>query len=237
MSATASLRSNSDAPSKRPPTPAKDLEYGYPAQPPGPRVSTSRPPSQRLSQKSGELAWNAQHPCYPHPNPYVPLASPIHEATRIIRIPRDWMIAGDLAPTFSNTYPEILEPWVQEADFRTLIKGINERLIQAFDPLGWRAWMDLLLGIATGWIWDDLGFVKVKKGCEDVEQFIEKWNEDIRHHSEKDEEMEVVRVISLRKSGYLSLDIQIPDPHVGMIGDGDGDGRNGDVAGTEGETA
>ena len=131
------------------------------------------------------------------------------------------MIAGDLAPTFSNTYPEILEPWVREADFRTLIKGVNERSIQAFDPMSWRAWVDATLGLASGWLWDDFGLTGSEKGCQDIELFIKKWNEDIRLGTEKDDEMESVKAISLRRTGFLSLDIQIPDPHVGVIGDGD----------------
>jgi len=40
-------------------------------------------------------------------------------ATRIIRIRRDWMVVGDLAPTFSNIYPEILDPLMQEQNSAT----------------------------------------------------------------------------------------------------------------------
>ncbi|ELR10074.1 hypothetical protein GMDG_04475 [Pseudogymnoascus destructans 20631-21] len=57
--------------------------------------------------------------CFPHLNPYVPTDSVAYANTRIIRIPRDWMIAGDLAPTFSATYPELLgEAGLGEAEFR-----------------------------------------------------------------------------------------------------------------------
>ena len=127
------------------------------------------------------------------------------------------MIAGDLAPTFSNTYPEILEPWVTEADFRTLIKDINDRLIAAFSPYSWRAWADVLLGAATGWIWEDLGFAAVKSQVRRVEQVIEDWNVQRRRTLEKDEEGDLVRAIPLNKTGYLCLDIQIPDPHIGTV--------------------
>ena len=129
------------------------------------------------------------------------------------------MIVGDLAPTYSNTYPEILEPWVREADFRTLIKGINERLQKAFDPYGWRQMLDVVMGVATGWLWDDLGFAGVKQACLDAEKFIEQWNRDLKASGEKDADMDLVRVIPLRRTGYLSLDIQIPDPHVGAVED------------------
>jgi len=144
------------------------------------------------------------------------------------------MIAGDLAPTFSNTYPEILEPWVSEADFRMLIKNINEGLIAAFSPHGWRAWMDAVLGVATGWIWEDLGFAGVKKGVRGVEQIIEEWNGQRRNTLEKEEDVEVVRAIPLRRTGYLCLDIQIPDPHVGTVEEEQGmalGSGNGNVTG------
>ena len=128
------------------------------------------------------------------------------------------MIEGDLAPTFSHTYPEILDPWVSEADFRILIKNVNERLITAFSPYGWRAWVDVILGVATGWIYEDLGFAGVKKGARDVDLFIEEWNGERRKGLDKEEE-ELVKAIPLRRTGYLSLDIQIPDPHVGVVED------------------
>lgn len=111
------------------------------------------------------------------------------------------MIAGDLAPTFSNVYPEILDPWVSEQDFRLLIKKVNEDLLQTFNPLGWRAWVDAVLGIATAWLWEDLGFTGAKRGVRRVEAFIERWNAD---KSGKDAESEV-RIIPLRRTGYLSV--------------------------------
>ena len=223
MSPTPSVAATSDTPSRRPPTPAKDLEYGIP-QRPSQHLQRASSPSAASKRSSlpinpydvSNLAWNPSHPCYPHPNPHMPLFSPLHETTRIIRIPRDWMIVGDLAQTFSNTYPEILEPWVSEQDFRTLITGINERLILTFSPFGWRAWMDILLGVLTGWIWEDAGLAGVKKGCRDVESFIENWNG--RLGLEKgDEEAELVKAVPLRRTGYTCLDIQIPDPHIGMV--------------------
>ena len=209
---------HSDTPSKRPPTPAKDLEYGISRPPPQPsRASTPRHSQQASSTKS-DLAWGPSHPCYPHPNPHIPLTSPLHDTTRIIRIPRDWTIEGDLAPTFSHTYPEVLDPWVSESDFRTLIKSVNEGLIAAFTPYGWRAWVDTILGIATGWLYEDLGFSRVKKGARDVELLIEEWNGQRKMGLDKEDE-DLVKAIPLRRTGYLCLDIQIPDPHVGVVDD------------------
>lgn len=129
------------------------------------------------------------------------------------------MIEGDLAPTFSHTYPEVLDPWVSELDFRALIKDVNEGLITAFSPYGWRAWVDAVLGVATGWIYEDLGFAGVKKGARDVEMLIEQWNGQRRKGLDKEDE-DLVKAIPLRRTGYLCLDIQIPDPHVGAVEDG-----------------
>lgn len=144
------------------------------------------------------------------------------------------MIAGDLAPTFSHTYPEVLDPWVSEPDFRSLIKGVNDGLIAAFSPYGWRAWVDAVLGIATGWLYEDLGFSRVKKGAREVELLIEEWNGHKRQGLDKDEE-DLVKAIPLRRTGYLCLDIQIPDPHVGAVED-EGEGEeaaDGSAAGSE----
>lgn len=141
------------------------------------------------------------------------------------------MIEGDLAPTFSHTYPEVLDPWVSESDFRALIKSVNDGLIAAFSPFGWRAWLDTVLGIATGWLYEDLGFSAVKKRARDVESLIEEWNGQRREGLDKEFE-DLVRVIPLRRTGYLCLDIQIPDPHVGIVDDEGEETADGSAAGS-----
>ena len=152
--------------------PSRDIERGRAP------FTTSTPSSRhsRASPPPNEIAWGPSHPCFPHPNPHVPLSSPLHHKTRIIRIRRDWMVAGDLAPTFSNVYPEILEPWVTEPDFRILVRTVNDGLVKAFAPTGWRAWIDTIMGVATGWLWEDFGAAGVKSGVRGVEGFIEQWN-------------------------------------------------------------
>ena len=228
-----SAAADSDAPSKRPPTPAKDLEYGRP--------DDDRPLSQASSKRSNlpeendpdSEPWGLRHPCYPHRNPHVPLDSPLYESTRIIRIPRDWMEVGDLAPTYSIIYPMILENWVTDEDFWVLIRGVNERLINTFTPFSWRNWADGVMGVLTGWIWEDIGMAAAKKGCRDVEAFIEEWNALRRtEYMEKDEDTELIRVIPLRRTAYLSLDIQIPNPGKIMLAE---DGRRGSEGGKERE--
>ncbi|KAJ5495192.1 hypothetical protein N7539_000308 [Penicillium diatomitis] len=156
-----------------------------------------------------ELAWGPAHPCYPHFNPHVPIGSQEYLTTRVIRIRRDWMIKGDLAPTLSNLYPEILDPLLPEQEFRTVIATINEGLIKAFDPFRLHNWFDGAMGLLTGWIWDDIKAPSVKRQLQQVESWIEKWNREI---GAKDG----VHIWSLRRTAYMSLDIQIPDPKVGI---------------------
>jgi hypothetical protein len=108
------------------------------------------------------------------------------------------MQKGDLAPTFQNLYPEVLDPLIEEDDFRALIKHINETLIDAFNPLTFRAWLDAVMGVATFWLWDDVGLTKVKRKLAELERWIEKWN---REKGEK----EGVKIISLRRTGYMTV--------------------------------
>ncbi|OMP89099.1 Ras modification protein ERF4 [Diplodia seriata] len=144
------------------------------------------------------------------------------------------MIAGDLAPTFANLYPEVLDPLITEDQFREIIKKINTQLQMAFDPHTTRAWVDAVMGAATLWLWEDLGLTGVKKTLKELEEWMEEWN---RTEGAK----EGVKIIPLRRTGYLTvrttlaclqqflrgdpflcllmtpqLDIQIPDPHIGL---------------------
>ncbi|KAJ6110313.1 hypothetical protein N7486_002548 [Penicillium sp. IBT 16267x] len=157
-----------------------------------------------------ELAWGPAHPCYPHLNPHVPINSPEYLTTRIIRVRRDWMIKADLAPTFSNLYPEILDPLLSEQEFRKVIATVNNGLVKAFDPFSLRNWVDGALGLLTGWVWDDLKAPAVKGSLQYVETWLEKWNREVGSK-------EGVHIWSLRRTAYMSLDIQIPDPKVGIV--------------------
>jgi hypothetical protein len=108
------------------------------------------------------------------------------------------MQVGDLAPTFANLYPEILDHIIEESEFRDIVKKINDELIAAFSPYSARAWIDTILGVATFWLWDDLGLAGVKKRLDNVEKRIEKWNRDVGIQ-------EGVSIISLRRTAYLSV--------------------------------
>lgn len=159
---------------------------------------------------SEELAWGPAHPCFPHVNPHVPINSKEYLTTRIIRVKRDWMVKGDLAPTFSNLYPEILDPLLPEQEFRKIIATVNNELIQAFNPFSIRNCIDAVLGLLTGWLWEDIGASGVKYRLKNIEAWLENWNREVGVKTG-------VRVWSLRRTAYLSLDIQIPDPKVGVV--------------------
>ncbi|KAL7939059.1 Golgin subfamily A member 7/ERF4 family domain-containing protein [Trichoderma chlorosporum] len=160
-------------------------------------------------------AWGPQHPCFPHLNPHVPPDSAEYAKTRIIRIRRDWLIQGDLAPTFSNLYPEILDPaGIAEPEFRRIIDKLNKELVPAFDPYNPRNMLDAFLGLATGWLWDDFGMTGIKSRLNNLEVWIEKWNREKEKTTPSEEGILPPKLISLRRTGYMTLDIQIPDPEI-----------------------
>ena len=154
-----------------------------------------------------EEEWGPQHPCFPHMNPHVPIESPEHTSTRIIRIQRDWMVQGDLAPTFSNLYPEILDPaGLSEQEFRKIISKVNSELIAVFNPYGLRNVLDGILGVATGWLWDDLGLTAVKSRLNSLETWIENWNKEMETKSANSEDSSIPpKLISLRRTGYMTV--------------------------------
>lgn len=158
--------------------------------------------------EENEIAWGPQHPCFPHPNPHVPLGSQDYEWTRIIRVQRDWLIAGDLYPALQNIYPEILVDYISEPEFRTVIETLNRMLKETFSPTAARSVVDSVMGVLTGFLWDDAGLTGPKGGVKKIEAWTDRWNQDKASTGLQ------VRLIPLRKTAFLSLDIQIPDPGI-----------------------
>jgi hypothetical protein len=183
-----------------------------------PNLSPDGPHSQSnddANSLSEELAWGPSHPCFPHLNTHVPITSPEYTSTRIIRIKRDWMVAGDLSPAYSNLYPEILDPLVPEAEFRHIIQHVNSTLVDAFDPFAAWNWIDGLLGVVTGWLWEDFRPTGIKGKLRRLEGWIEEWNKTVGGR-------DGVRIVELRRTGYMTLDFVIPDPQVRVVGTGGG---------------
>lgn len=200
-----------DATEPFPPLPAS--QGGHTAQDRTSRESAARSGMSDEEEDEG-FEWGPSHPCFPHPNPHCAADSVEAKATRVIRVRRDWLQAGDLYPQYANLYPEILDPLVTDEDFRFLVSNVNARLKAAFDPFTSRAWADTLLGVVTGFVWDDLGFTGAKTGIKGLEAFIDKWNADKRREG-KD-----VRVVQLRRTGFMAMDFVIPDPGIDVVEDG-----------------
>lgn len=68
--------------------------------------------------------------------------------------------------------------------------------------------LDSFLGVATGFIWDDLGFTGSKKGMKSLESFVDKWNSQKRHEGKE------VKLVQLRRTGFMALDFVVPDPGI-----------------------
>lgn len=165
-------------------------------------------PDQQAAEVGEE--WGPQHPCYPHLNPHVPVDSPEYSSTRIIRIRRDWLIEGDLAPTFSNLYPEILDPaGVSEHEFRRIIEKLNGTLIPTFSPYNWRNIVDGVLGLATGWLWEDLGLTGIKSRLKHLDKWIDDWNAEMERSMAGEGGAIPPKIIPLRQTGYMTVRILI----------------------------
>ena len=127
-------------------------------------------------------------------------------STRIVRVQRDWLVAGDLYPAIQNLYPEILIGYVSEDEFRSIVETTNTLLKDAFNPWTGNNWLDAILGIATGFFWDNTGMTAAKRKVTQMEKWFDEWNRNAQQQA-KD-----ARLIAPRRTGFLSLDIQIPDP-------------------------
>lgn len=132
--------------------------------------------------------------------------SPEYAATRIIRIKRDWLVEGDLAPTFSNLYPEILDPaGISEQEFRRVVEKLNHELVPIFNPYYWRNIVDGFMGLVTGWIWDDLGLTYTKSRLKALEMWIEKWNTEMEKAVGTEDSAIAPKIIPLRRTGYMNV--------------------------------
>lgn len=155
-------------------------------------------------QNVGE-EWGPQHPCFPHRNSHVSVDDPEYISTRIIRIRRDWLIMGDLAPTFSNLYPEILDPaGMNEPEFRRVIDKLNGELTAAFAPWSARNIADGFLGLVSGWLWEDLGLTGAKARLARLERWIEAWNREMARTADEGAPIPP-KIIPLRQTGYMTV--------------------------------
>ena len=78
--------------------------------------------------------------------------------------------------------------------------------------------MDGLLGVVTGWLWEDFRSTGIKGKLRRLEGWIEEWNRNVGGR-------DGVRIVQLRRTGYMTLDFVIPDPQVRVVGTGGGGTR------------
>ena len=86
--------------------------------------------------------------------------------------------------------------------------------------------MDLFLGAATGWLWEDVGATRAHKGQKELERWTEQWN------GERDRELlgyeeGLVAAMPVWRTGFLCLDIVIPDPRVVVVDHNNEDANSG----------
>lgn len=190
--------------------------------PPPPQLGAEQQQQQRASNETGrtgasassdndDFAWGPSHPCFPHPNPHCAPDSEEHRTTRVIRVKRDFLAAGDLYPQFANLYPEILDPLVTDTEFRFFISNLNTRLKAAFNPFAPRAWLDAVAGALTGYIWEDVGATGAKSEVKGLEKWIDAWNEERRARGQEG------WVVTPRTTGFMTLDWVVPDPGVDVM--------------------
>ncbi|KAK4925284.1 hypothetical protein LTR28_012271, partial [Elasticomyces elasticus] len=129
-----------------------------------------------------------------------------------------------------NLYPEILDPYVTEPEFRRVVEYLNTELVAAYDPWSARNMFDAVAGVLTGFLYEDAGLTGIKRRLGGVEKWIEDWNRE-QAEKEKAEDGGRAKLISLKRVGYLSLDIEIPDPELDGGGDRHEEGRTDGVQG------
>lgn len=117
----------------------------------------------------------------------------------MIRIARDFMVFGDLAPAYSNVFPDILEPHVTEDQFRVVVAHVNEGLHEAFDPWNVWNWVDAVVGLLTLWLIEELVSTHCKRVLRRVEIYLEERNRELEASGQK------AMFVPLRRTGYMNV--------------------------------
>lgn len=158
-----------------------------------------------------------------------------HRGTRIVRVPRSydhrWLY---LIPQFSTYYPghepaaivdenprfeaigrydgaefgagsvPPLERYMLKERYDDVIGRVNELLRQAYDPFGWNA-LDNVLDIVTGTLYSKVVNRLWPNRSQALLRRLEDYVEDVSRSLE-------VTIVLPRRTGYLSLDIEVPAP-------------------------
>lgn len=174
------------------------------------------------------------------PNPYVDKQSPEFTSTRIVRIPRAYHLneKSDMIPQFLTAAPgaelaaildgqrrfeptvtiqqlghpqvfgttlwtPLIPEHISEQKLLEVVTTINSYLAKAYSPYAAETVIENAIDIATGGWYSLLsGTSHTKRQLEALEKYVEATNGELR----------AIKIISPRRSGFLSLDIQIPTP-------------------------
>ncbi|CCK73392.1 Shr5p NDAI_0G04070 [Naumovozyma dairenensis CBS 421] len=173
------------------------------------------------------------------PNVYVPSCSEAFKRTRIVRIPRNFE-ASLGSPYFSTVLPGFepaaftsendeemfiprgiydddqvfgcnsispLSSYITQARYEEIVKDINDILAYSFQVYSWYNILDVVLGSLTLGIWSWLSkYICPNRKLFSLELYVEQVNQTPLFKSQG------IQIISPRRSGYLSLDFQIPMP-------------------------
>ncbi len=174
-------------------------------------------------------------------NCYVIKDSIEYNTTRIVRVPRDYSSKGDLCPIFSTYLPGTepgaineyygdllvdefiprgvnhlknkfgyssispLNLYLSKDEFQEIIFQINNYCNLIFNPFQFKNLLFNSIAFLTLWIGENLFTDPSKKALKDLDLFIDKINEEKL-------KLKQIKLISPRRSGFLSLDFQIPRP-------------------------
>ena len=116
----------------------------------------------------------------------------------------------DYGPTF-YLYPEILDPaGVSEQEFRRVIEKLNGELVPIFNPYSVRNMVDGVLGLVTGWLWEDFGLTGAKSRLAKLENWLEQWNLEMDKKFVSEDGFIPPKIIPLRRTGYMSVRVAFP---------------------------
>lgn len=172
------------------------------------------------------LLTHFENPYTLHPAPSAtPDGSTTPSATRIVRIPREFERFGDLVPQFSTawpgTEPGALVPsnennqlssatplgiFLSPEELAPVVATINLFLREALSPYSVRNVVEALASAVTCWTLELVWEPYTKRRLGDMERYVEQVNEEWAAAGKR------VRIVSPLRSGYLSLDVEIPVP-------------------------
>ncbi|KAM3165295.1 Ras modification protein ERF4 [Lachancea thermotolerans] len=176
--------------------------------------------------------------CITHfPNTYAPLDSIRFKQTRIVRIPRryednlDWPVFCTLLPGhepaalvnqdgslqfvpygfyenqiygLSSVSP--LSSYLSPEEFKDIVETVNMYLRQGYDPNTWRNIISATFDVLTFNLWNCLMIRVASSPLLKLENYVEALNKSKLFKNKN------IRLISPRRSGFLSLDFEIPTP-------------------------